>query len=112
MADRGPPALQPSPVVPVAPTAPLVQPPGQPDQLVPPAQPRKQAHGMLNLSHFRPEFSGKPEEDAEAYLLITNDLMETYNFPDVKVQRFCLTLTGEVRLWYESLRLIVLDWQC
>ena len=33
-------------------------------------------------------------------------------FPkDVKVQRFCLTLTGEVRLWYESLRPEVIDWQ-
>ena len=37
--------------------------------------------------------------------------METHNFPGVaKVQRFCLTLTGEARLWYESLRPIVVDW--
>ena len=28
----------------------------------------------------------------------------------VKVQRFCLTLTGEARLWYESLRTINVDW--
>ena len=27
-----------------------------------------------------------------------------------KVQRFCLTLTGEARLWYESLRLTNADW--
>ena len=29
----------------------------------------------------------------------------------VKVQRFCLTLLGEVRLWYHSLELINVDWQ-
>ena len=67
---------------------------------------------MLNWSHFKPEFSGKPGDDAEAHLLRKNDWMETHNFPEVvKVQRFCLTLTGEVRLWYESLRPIVVNWQ-
>ena len=55
--------------------------------------------------------SGKPE-DAETPLLRTNDWMEIHNFPDVaKVQRFCLTLTGEGRQWYESLKPIVVDWQ-
>ena len=30
--------------------------------------------------------------------------METHTFPGaVKLQRFCLTLVGEARLWYESL---------
>ena len=63
------------------------------------------------MSYFKPESSGKPEEDVEAHLLRTNDWMETHNFPEVtKVQRFCLTLTGEARLWYESLRSIVIDW--
>ena len=28
----------------------------------------------------------------------------------IKVQRFCLTLTGEARLRYKSLRLINVDW--
>ena len=56
MADRGPPALQPSPAVPAAPPAPPVQLPGQPNQLVPPAQPGQQAHGVLNWSHFKPAF--------------------------------------------------------
>ena len=28
-----------------------------------------------------------------------------------KVQRFCLTLVGEARLWYESLVPINVDWQ-
>ena len=65
----------------------------------------------MNWSYFEPEFSGNPEEDVEAHLLRTNDWMETHNFPEVaKMQRFCLTLTGEVRLWYETLRPIVLDW--
>ena len=37
--------------------------------------------------------------------------MDTHRFQDhVKVQRFCLALTGEARLWYESLRLINIDW--
>ena len=45
----------------------------------------------LNWSHFRPEFTGKPEKDVEAHLC-TNDWMNTHNFPgDEKVQRFCLT---------------------
>ena len=61
--------------------------------------------------YFKIEFSGKPEEDAVAYLLRTNDGMETENFlQEGKVQRFCLTLTGEARLWYESLRPIEIDW--
>ena len=36
--------------------------------------------------------------------------METHSFPEVaKVQRFYLTLTGEARLWFKSLRPIVAD---
>ena len=66
---------------------------------------------LLNWSHFKPEFSGKPDKDAEVHLLRTNDWMDTHGFQDnVKVQRFCLTLTGEARLWHESLRLINIDW--
>ena len=50
----------------------------------------------LNWSHFKPEFSGKPEEDAESHLLRTNNWMDTHRFQeDDKVQRFCLMLTGE-----------------
>ena len=46
-----------------------------------------------------------------AHLLRRNDWTETHNFPDdAKVQRFCLTLTGEARLWYETLRPIQIDW--
>ena len=78
----------------------------------PHAHENQPAQPPLNWSHFKLEFSGKHEDDAEAHLLRTNDWMETHNFPEtVKVQRFCLTLTGEVRLWYESLRPIAIDWQ-
>ena len=102
MAEGGPPAMQPPPVAPAT-SAPLVQPadqPAQPDQLVPQAQ---QGHQPpLNWFHFKPEFAGKPGDDAEAHLLCTNDWMDTHNPPDdVKVQRFCLTLIGEARLWCE-----------
>ena len=45
---------------------------------------------QLNWSYFKPEFSGKTEEDAVVYLLKTNDWMDTHNFPeDTKVRRFC-----------------------
>ena len=77
---------------PPAPVPNLVLPPVPPVQIP-----------QLNWSYFKPEFSDKPEEDVEAHLLRTNDWMETHNFPEVaKVERFCLTLTGEARLWYET----------
>ena len=64
-----------------------------------------------NWAGKKPEFSGKPEEDAESHLLSTRDLMEAHNFPDkAKVRQFCLTLTSEVRLWYESLASLDNDW--
>ena len=35
---------------------------------------------------------------------------QTHAFPEgVKVQQLCLTLVGEARLWYESLRPINID---
>ena len=41
-----------------------------------------------------------------------NDWMNTHDFPDdVKVQRFCLTLTGVARLWYALLEPIVMTSQ-
>ena len=64
----------------------------------------------LNWSHFKPEYSSEPDKDAEAHLLRTNDWMGIHGFQDhVKVQRLYLTLTGEARLWYESLRPINAD---
>ena len=59
----------------------------------------------------KPEFSGKPEEDAESHLLSTRDWMEAHNFPEGdRVRHFCLMLIGEARLWYESLAPLDDDW--
>ena len=66
----------------------------------------------LNWFHFKPEFFGKPDENAEAHLLHTNDWMNAHHFVEgVNVHRFYLTLLGEVRLWYQSLEPIKADWQ-
>ena len=96
MAGGGPPAQQPPPVIPPAvPPVPPVQPSAPPAQpVVPPAQPvvppvQPGPMPQLYWSHFKPEFTGKPDEDAEAHLLRTNDCMDTHAFPEgVKVQRF------------------------
>ena len=67
---------------------------------------------QLNCSHFKPKYAGKPKEDAEAHLLRMNDWMDTHDFQDqVKVQRFCLTLIGEARLWYKLLRPVYTYWE-
>ena len=74
------------------PAVPPVQPAAQPVQPGPMPQ--------LNWSHFKPEFAGKPDEDVEAHPLRTNDWMDIHAFPEgIKVQRFCLTLVGEARLY-------------
>ena len=94
-------------------------PPAQAGQQAPPqqeqnAQPAPQAQQIvhLNWSLLKPEFSGKPEEDAETLLLCTNDWMNAHPFVEgVKDKRFCLTLLGEARLWYHSLEPINVDWQ-
>ena len=66
---------------------------------------------QLNWSHFKSEFSRKPE-DAEACLLRTEVWMDTHQFQEGgKVQRICLTLVGEARLLYGPLRPINIDWQ-
>ena len=66
-------------------------------QIQDPAGPQQQ-HLHLNWSNFKPEFLGKPDEDAEAHLLCSNDWMNAHHFVDgVKVQRFCVTLLGEAR---------------
>ena len=45
------------------------------------------------------------------HLLYSNDWMNAHHFVnDVKVQRFCLTLLVEARLWYPSLEPINGDW--
>ena len=66
----------------------------------------------LNWSHFKPEFSGKPDEDAEAHLLCTIGWMHAHYFVEgLKVQRFCLKFLGEASIWYQSLEPINVDWQ-
>ena len=92
------------PYIPPAHIPNLVLPPASPVQIPNPVQPQ------LNWSHCKQKFSGGPEEDAEAHLLRTNDWMESHNFPEVaKVHGFCLTLTVDARLWYESLRPTVVN---
>ena len=75
---------QPAPANPAGPAMPV---PNQPVPMQPVlAAPQVIHQQILNWSHFKPEFEGRPEEDAEAHLLCTNDLMLTHNFPDdVKV---------------------------
>ena len=62
-----------------------VQPPPQPVpmQLVPAGMvvPTPQII-YQNWIGKKPEFSGKPEEDAESHLLSTRDWMEAHNFPE------------------------------
>ena len=55
-------------------------PPANPPNPMQPQNPPFQVP-QFNWSYFKPEFSGKPEEDAVAHLLRTNDWMETDNFP-------------------------------
>ena len=77
--------------------------PDQPNNLNPLPQnlPIPMANNHLNWSHFKPDFSVKSEA-VEVHLLRTNDWMTTHDFPnDQKVRRFCLTLSGEAKLWYE-----------
>ena len=40
----------------------------------------QQQHLHIKWSIFKPEFSGKPEEDAEAHLLCSNDWMKAHHF--------------------------------
>ena len=78
MVDAGPPEL---PLPPASPAPQALQAPQQPVQPVQlpiasdqpvPTQPIQHVP-QLNWSHLKPDFAGKPEEDAEAYLLKTND---------------------------------------
>ena len=50
-------------------------------------EPAGQHHLHINWSNFKPKFSGKPEEVAEAHLLHSNEWMNAHHFNDnVKVQ--------------------------
>ena len=51
----------------------------------------QQQHLHINWLDFKPELSGKPEEDAEALLLCSNDWMHAQHFINgIKVQRSVL----------------------
>ena len=81
MADGRPLAPQPPPVTPlVTPPSPPVQMPEPPTHpIIPPAQPiapptqsiQPPPMPHLNWLHFKPEFTGIPDKDAEAHLLRT-----------------------------------------
>ena len=89
-------------------------------QLIPPLVPIQPAPaGVMPIPQIvyqnwigkKPEFSGKPEEDAGSHLLSTRDWMEAHNFPEgEKVRCFCVTLIGQGGLWYKSLALLDNDW--
>ena len=71
----------------------------------------QQQHLHINWSNIKPEFSGKPDENAEVHLLHSNDWMNAHHLINgVKVQRFCFTLLGEARLWFQSLEPIDVNW--
>ena len=58
-----------------------------PNPMLPPAPPVQIP--QLYWSCFKPELSGKPEEDVEAHLLRSNYCMETHNFSEAaKLQSF------------------------
>ena len=96
------PHLLPNQPVPANPAGPPQPVPNWPQPLPRQVAPQIIQQHMFNWSNFKPEFAGKPEEDAEVHLLCTNDWMQTHCFEEnVKVNRFCLTLLGEARLWYE-----------
>ena len=51
----------------------------------------QQQHLHINWSNFKPEFSGKPDEDAEVHSLHSNDWMNAHHFIDgVKSKDFVL----------------------
>ena len=74
-----------------------VQPPPQPVPMQPvPAGMIVPATQIIyqNWIGKKPEFSGKPEEDAESHLLSTRDCMEAHNFPEGEKVRCFLCNTN------------------
>ena len=59
---------------------PAQQPPPQPSQQPLQPQQAQQVYMCMNWSHFKPEYSGKLEQDEEAHLLRTNNWLNTYDF--------------------------------
>ena len=54
-------------------------PPADPSALQASQQPEQEVVHLI-WSYFKPEFSGKPDGDAEAHLLCTNDWMNAHHF--------------------------------
>ena len=64
-------------------------PPNQQQQQDQAGKQQKVVH--LNWSNFKPEFSGKPEEDAEVHLLHSNDWVNAHHFVEVLYNILLLT---------------------
>ena len=66
----------------------------------------------MNWSYFKPEFSGKPEEDPEAHKLRMIGWIDTCNFSTGQSVQICpLSLAGEARLWYWSIHPVQGNWE-
>ena len=75
------------------------------------AQPAQQVV-HLNWSYLSQNFQENLRRMQKPIYFCTNDWMNAHHFIEgVKVQRFCLTLLGEARLWYHSLEPINVNWQ-
>ena len=57
-------------------------PPLNPLMLNAPLAPAEPLRPQLNWSHLKPEYAGKPDEDAEVHLHRTNNWMDTHEFLD------------------------------
>ena len=62
------------------------------------------ASAFINLHVKCPIFSAKDDEDAERHLSQSNDRMNLQWIAEqAKCDRFCLTLSGDAYIWYESI---------
>ena len=69
----------------------------------PPAQQVIQQQLHMNWSHFKPEFSGKPDEDVEAHLLRTNEWMTTHDFPEAVNKQVVVKLHDQLIVIWDYL---------
>ena len=67
---------------------------------------------QLNCLILSQNFQENQRKMQRPHFLRTDDWMEAHNSTaNQKVRRFCLTLAGEARLWYETLGAAQLDWE-
>ena len=77
-----------------------------------PPQPAPPPAMAMNWSYFKLEFSGKLEEGPEAHILRVIDWMDTHNIDvGIGVQRLPLALTGEGKIWYQSIHPCDGNWE-